>query len=82
MKLQKFALVAGLAATAALVALAPVAEAGGSGDGSTAGQFKQPAIPAVKEGATATQTSEIVFETAASTMATPSAAPTLKAGAS
>jgi hypothetical protein len=79
MKMKKFALVAGLAATATLVALAPVAAAGGSGDGSTSNEYKQPAVPAASEGTTATQTSVIVYETAATTMATPSASPILKA---
>jgi hypothetical protein len=79
--MKKLALVFGLAATAALVVLAPLAGASGSGDSSLDGQYKQPDVPAATEGSTVTQTPTIAIETAASTLAVPSAAPTVKAGA-
>ena len=79
--MKKLALVFGLAATAALVVLAPLAGASGSGDSSLDGQYKQPDVPAATEGSTVTQAPTIAIETAASTLAVPSAAPTVKAGA-
>jgi hypothetical protein len=78
--MNKLVLVLGLAATAALVALAPLAGASGSGDSSTDGQYTQPNVPAATEGSTVTQTPTIAIETAASTLAVPSASPTALAG--
>jgi hypothetical protein len=79
--MKKLAFLSGLAATAALVVLAPLAGASGSGDSSLDGQYTQPNVPAATEGSTVTQAPTVAIETAASTLSTPSAAPTLKAGA-
>jgi hypothetical protein len=79
--MKKLALAFGLAATAALVVLAPLAGASGSGDSSLDGQYKQPNVPAATVGSTITQAPTLAIETADSTLSVPSAAPTLKAGA-
>lgn len=79
--MKKIAFAFGLAATGALVALAPLAGASGSGDSSLDGQYKQPSVPAATVGSTVTQAPSLAVETAASTLATPSAVPSVKAGA-
>lgn len=79
--MKKIAFAFGLAATAALVALAPLAGASGSGDSSLDGQYKQPNVPAATEGSTVTESPTLAVETAASTLAVPSAVPSVKAGA-